>query len=400
MPTGFAAIMKKEFVHVFTDFRLVFTTIIMPGLLIYVIYSFIGSSIATMYTVDPNYQPSIYTVNLPASVESLFSQADISVTPASDDEIDEVKLRIESKKVDTLIVFPEDFDSIVANRYEVSLDEYIPPNIMVFYNSTRIESLTAYSVVSSALEMYKVTLSPVYSVNVGDENFDLATEQDTTGSMLASLLPILILVFLFSGCVAVAPESIAGEKERGTIATLLVTPLRRWELALGKVVSLGIIALMAGASSFLGVILSLPKILEGRASGQAESTLDTLLYGPGDFVMLLAVILSTVLLFIGIITVLSAFARTVREANSLVLPLMVIVMLVGTLGMFSRGGQTDFWYYLIPVYNSAQSLVGVLSFSSTPLFVALTVGINLVITGVCVFLLTKMFSSEKVMFKR
>mgnify|MGYP002564867313 CR=1 FL=1 len=70
-----------------------------------------------------------------------------------------------------------------------------------------------------------------------------------------------MMVFLFSGCMAVAPESIAGEKERGSIATLLVTPLGRGELAMGKVISLGCISLLSGASSFLGTMLSLPKLM-------------------------------------------------------------------------------------------------------------------------------------------
>ena len=66
------------------------------------------------------------------------------------------------------------------------------------------------------------------------------------------MMPLLILVFLFSGCMAIAPESIAGEKERGTIATILVTPIRRSELALGKIFSLSIIALLSGLSSTVG----------------------------------------------------------------------------------------------------------------------------------------------------
>jgi ABC-type Na+ efflux pump permease subunit len=59
------------------------------------------------------------------------------------------------------------------------------------------------------------------------------------------ILPFLILSFLFSGCLAVTPESIAGEKERGTIATLLVTPIKRRELAIGKIISLSILATLA-----------------------------------------------------------------------------------------------------------------------------------------------------------
>jgi sodium transport system permease protein len=209
------------------------------------------------------------------------------------------------------------------------------------------------------------------------------------------MLPFLIIILLFSSCMGLAPESIAGEKERGTIATMLITPLARWELALGKIISLGFIALLSGLSSFIGVMLALPKMMsvESAAAGVA-------IYGPGDYAMLLAVTLSTVLMFIGLISVISAFARTVKEAGTLVLPLMILVMLVGALGMFSSGAPTELWPYLIPAYNSVQSMVGVFSFSAAPLFVAVTVVTNLAVTALCVFALTKMFNSERVIFTR
>ena len=111
-----------------------------------------------------------------------------------------------------------------------------------------------------------------------------------------------MMIFLFSGCMGVAPESIAGEKERGTIATLLVTPMNRGQLAIGKVISLGVIALLSGLSSFIGTFASLPSLMGG-----ADTGMDASIYGVTDFVMLFGVILSTVLLIVGLICVISTF---------------------------------------------------------------------------------------------
>ena len=72
---------------------------------------------------------------------------------------------------------------------------------------------------------------------------------------MAMIMPMLMVSFLFSGSMGVAPEAIAGEKERGTMATLLVTPINRAHIAIGKILSLSVIALLSGLSSFLGVIL-------------------------------------------------------------------------------------------------------------------------------------------------
>lgn len=71
--------------------------------------------------------------------------------------------------------------------------------------------------------------------------------------IFSSMLPMLLMIFLFTGCMSVAPESIAGEKERGTIATLLVTPVKRSHIAIGKIIALSIIALLSGISSTLGI---------------------------------------------------------------------------------------------------------------------------------------------------
>jgi len=396
MPKGLAAIIKKEFIRFFTDRRMVITTVIMPGLMIYLIYSFIGVFATNMTSTDNNYQPSIYTINTPASAKTLFSQANISPTEIPASQEDSIKQQIQDKTADLLVVFPDGFDATIANHAGTDSTAYTPPNIEIYSNSARTESDSANTTVTALLNTYN---TPVITINAAGNTADLATQQDSIGTMFSSILPLLMLIFLYSGCVGVAPESIAGEKERGTIATLLVTPLRRWQLALGKVISLGLIALLAGASSFLGIILSVPKLLNSALAGTGTQ-ISVNLYGAGDYVMLLVVILSTVLLFIGLISIISAYARTVREANTMMLPFMIVIMLVGVMGIFTQGAQSSPFYYLIPVYNSVESLVGVFSFNASPLLVLITVLMNLAATALCVLALSKMFNSEKVIFSR
>jgi len=68
------------------------------------------------------------------------------------------------------------------------------------------------------------------------------------GKIIASLLPMLMIMFLFSGAMSIGPESIAGEKERGTIATLLVTPVKRKEIAIGKILALSVLSLISATA--------------------------------------------------------------------------------------------------------------------------------------------------------
>lgn len=406
MSNGLVAILQKELKRFFTDGRMVFGTVLLPGLLIYAIYSFMGLAMASNLTVSSDYVPENYAVNLPASLAEATEAAGLDFKEIDAAEAAAIKERIAAKEADLLVVFPADFDEQLAADLggiaapEAGADTGVnaQPEVQLFYNSTRVESSTAQGQMFSLLESYKEALQPLFSINAGDAEFDLASEEDSAGFMFASLLPMLLMIFLYSGCLAVAPESIAGEKERGTIATLLVTPLKRWELALGKILSLCIIALLAGASSFVGVMLSLPNLLSLTGGGDSSMFAGTALYAAQDYLMLLVVILSTVVLFVGLISIISAFARTVKEANTYVMPLMMIVLLVGATAMFQTSSETNVLLYLIPVYNSVQSMIAIFGFAASPLTISVTVGINLLVSALCVIALTRMFGDERIMF--
>jgi sodium transport system permease protein len=211
------------------------------------------------------------------------------------------------------------------------------------------------------------------------------------------MLPLLLTIFLFSSSLALAPESIAGEKERGTIATLLVTPIGRGELALGKIFSLAILAFLCGMSSTLGTLLSLPKMMQMQ--GAPGGAMGMGLYGAKDYLLLAAVIFSTILFYVTAMSIVSAYAKSIKEAQNAITPLMIVVMVAGVSSMFGTV-QERAALYLVPVYNSVQSMAGIFSFSYSPANVAIAVGANLAYSAVGALALTKMFNMEKVIFSR
>lgn len=388
--SNIGAIIRKEFNRFFTDRRLVMTAIILPGLMIYLLYSFMGSAMSDMYSVEDDFAPTAYVVNAPDSIAALAQEAGMTLTDVSPQEAEGVRAQIVDKQAELLAVFPADFDAQVA-AYAPGAGE--APNIELYYNSTDADSAEAYAMFTAMLDGYESSLVNKFDVNRG-VSADLASERDTAGQIFSSMLPLLMMMFLFSGCMAVAPESIAGEKERGSIATLLVTPLGRGELAMGKVISLGCISLLSGASSFLGTMLSLPKLM-----GAGDVALEAAAYGAGDYAALFAVIASTVLLLTGMIAVLSAFAKTVKEASMLVMPLMIVSMLVGVTSMFGDVHAQLGWY-CIPLYNSVQCMSGVLAFSASAAAVGVTVAVNLALAACMTLILRRLFNSESVMFSR
>lgn len=378
-------IFKKELARFFGDRRMAVTTLLLPGLMIYLMYTFMGSALTGRFSVEDTYKPTAVVENLPDSLSPTLSQAlDLQ------EEAEPMDL-VRDQELDLYIRFPANFDADVA-AYDMS-SEATAPQVEVYYNSAATSSSNGYSLVKEILDQYESSLVNKFHVN-WDGIYDLATQEDAPGFVFSSMMPMLLLIFLFSGCMAVAPEAIAGEKERGTIATLLITPAKRGSIALGKIMALSVIALLAGASSAIGSILSLPKLM-GAAAGQLTVT-----YVTEDYVLLGVVILSTVLLLITLISIVSAFAKSIKEAQTYVTPMMILVVLIGVTAMFGNGAKAEWYYYLIPLYNSVQCMVGIFAFSASPLFILTTVATNLVLTGCGVFLLTRMFNSERIIFSR
>lgn len=386
-------IIRKEFARFFGDKRMLITTVLLPGLMIYVIYSFMGEGMMKEFMTDDDYVAKAYVQNMPEELSPALTALSAEWTEVSESEVEEVKTKLQEKEADVLIVFPEDFTE-KTTAYDVKSGE-TAPNVEIYYNSTESESSKMYSILSGMLDSYESSMANKFDVNAGDGDFDMATEKDVTGQIFAMMLPMLLMTFMYSGCISVAPEAIAGEKERGTIATLLVTPMKRSALALGKTISLSVIALLSGISSFLGTMLSLPKLMGGEQNGMNASV-----YVLSDYLLLLGIILTTVLLLTSVISVISAFAKSIKEAGTAVSPLMIVVMGISLTPMFGGDGAKSLGVFLIPLYNSVQCLHGIFSFTYEPMQMVVTMIINVVYAGLLTGLLTKLFNSEKVMFSK
>lgn len=384
-------IIKKEFARFFGDRQLLFTTVIMPGLLIYIIYSLMGSGIQSMVTEGQDERVTLGVENMPASLAPLVMTPDNEVVPMTFGE-KEIAMLADKDVNMVLVRFPEGFDEQVA-AYDPQGDGVVP-NVEVYYNSTNNAAMREYMKINGVLGNYARPFTVNVPQNEG-QRFDQASDESIGAMIWGKILPMLIMMMLFSGVMAIAPSSIAGEKERGTIATLLVTPMKRNELALGKVVSLSCIALLSGLSSFVGIALSLPKMV---AMGDGVDL--GFHYTTADYFALLLVILASVLIMSSAVSLLSALAKDVKNAGTMVTPFMLVVMLAGLLPMMQSEVPTGVVTYLIPFYNSIEVMTAVFSHELAWMPVVVTLASNVVYTGIAVWGLTRMFNSEKIMFAR
>lgn len=374
-------IIKKEFSRFFKDKRMIIT-ILLPGVLIYLVYSLMGTVISNVGTTDNDYKYTAYVENMPTDDSlSLYLQSILEIDENATAE--NYSQKITEGSLDLAIIFPEGFDEVLKEKSENT------PDVKIYYSFSNDNSYNGYIAVSALLESFK---NPAFSVNA-DGNFNLAEEKDSAGKMLAMFMPMLMFALLVSGCVAVAPEAIAGEKERGTMATMLITPIKRWQLALGKILSLACFAMLSGISSFIGVILSLPKLMGGLIGGEAAA-----FYSVGDYFMILGLIISVVLVIISAFSVLSAFAKSVKEAGTMITPLMIVIILLGLFSMFTSNPALGL--FAIPLLGSGLAISAIMTFSITPAAFILSVVSNLVVAAALVILLSFMFRSEKIMFNK
>ncbi len=203
-------------------------------------------------------------------------------------------------------------------------------------------------------------------------------------------MPFIIVIFIFSACMSITLESVAGEKERGTLATVLVTSVPRVHVALGKVIPLSCIALIGAVSSFLGMVLSLPKII-GVSVGSFVGS-----FGFLSYFMLLLLILSLVPLIVAIISVVSTASRTVKESSGYTSVIMVITMVLSLVASFVSG--IGGWSVVVPILNAVVAMQNILTGSYVVWQCLVSVLMNLVYTAVIVFVMAKMLSSERIMF--
>lgn len=394
-------IFRKECARFFGDRALVFTSIIMPGLMLYLIYTLMGNGMRQDVEEEMSKAGAevvMYVENLPAAIVPIIDSCPLLIESGVYDSTVFQKVR-DKDNAAVYVVFPEGLDTYMAEAPGHYPDSAF--QMRIYYNSENPASQQAYYTISSAVEEWELSLLPnIIDINGdADEAFDLVDEasaqEDFMDNLLSELIPILILMMLFSATMAVAPTAIAGEKERGTIATLLVTPMRRSELAWGKILSLSLFALLSGCSSFLGIMLSLPKMMGGDELDMSVS------YAVTDYVVLLAVILSTVLVMISAVSLLSALAKDTKQAGTLTVPFMLAILAIGMSPLLGGGEPpSGVVSYLLPFYNSVQAMSSVFARKAVLTHVVATVGSNVVYTGIAVWTLAKMFNSEKIMFKK
>ena len=205
-------------------------------------------------------------------------------------------------------------------------------------------------------------------------------------------LPYIIVILLFSGTMALGVDAISGEKERGTMASLLLTPASRMSIMMGKLLALTTLSMISAAIYIVALVAAMPVVM-GDMMGEGASVSMT----PVQIVQIVVIMIVLAAFFVALISLLAVLAKSVKEASSYVSPVYIVVIVAGLMTMFTTG-EHEMAEFLVPVYGSALAIGQVFTNELTMVNFGLNVACTVILTLVLARAVAAAFNSEKVMF--
>ncbi len=185
----------------------------------------------------------------------------------------------------------------------------------------------------------------IHPVNI--ESVNVATPQEVLGKLAGGFLPYLFVIFCFMGAMYPAIDLFTGEKERKTLETLLTTPVSRFEILVGKMVVIVTTGIVSAMLAIFGLFIAfqfiagMPEIITSVVAGMLTLT----------FVMLMLVmLLPLTIFFAGVMIPLTIYAKTFKEAQSILTPLTFLVIIPAIFGLIP-GVELTVATALIPIVN-------------------------------------------------
>lgn len=399
--SGIKQICGKELARVFKDKKMVFSVFLLPVLIMVGIMTLVSSLSSSAEKDVETHNSIVYIQNAPDGFEDFLLNTDKACEVFQVGDRADTEAMIKNGEADLLIEFPDGFmDEVSGYQTGDSI-----PQIKTYYNPSEDYSRAAYDTISSGiLESYRQTLLAervedmdgltVFTVNSDNPDMIIQDEEKAGGKLLGMMLPYFVTILLFAGAMGIGTDMVAGEKERGTMASLLVSPIKRSSIVLGKVFALMIIS---GISSivYVGTMVAFMPQMMGGMSGGDDLGL-TLTLNPSQIAMLAALLVAIAFLYSAIIVLVSVFAKTVKEANSYIMPVYMLVLVLGLTTMFTTKTPNQL-FYAVPIYNTSLTLQGILTQEVTMMQYGMTLGVTLVLGVVLIGVIAKAFNSEKVM---
>jgi len=394
-----AIVFRKEMLDTLRDRRTLISMIVVPLLLMPVLI--IGMATLTIKLMQ-RAQQQVATIMIlgaeyaPTAAERIRQAKGLAVVPAAPDYAQ----RIGEKTLRAAVEFPAGFEQALAQnaRPKVKLYHYAGELRSQFAVRSLANVLNEYrdAVVASRLATRQLSPDVLQPFETREEN--VAPPEKVGGSVFGGLIPYIIILLTLTGAMYPAIDLTAGEKERGTIETILASPVARSELVLGKfltVMTASVASAVLALASLAATFLATPK--EFAQMGRARQSFEIAISGKGVAAVLL-MILPVAVMFAAALLAIAVLARSFKEAQSYISPLTIVVVLPAVASLLP-GIELDTRLAFVPILNVSLVSKEILTGTYHWHYIGLIFASSCLYAAAALFIAIRAFQRESVLFR-
>ncbi len=388
----FLTVFRKELRSTLRDRRTLLSAILIPALAVPLLILGVTKLQQQLHEKEQAKRLKVALFDAPPAIRALFEDSATVLLQAP--SLAAAKDSVAAEAWDAVLQFGPD----AATR----IDSLQPAPVAFYYKSTedgvetRIrEKLAQYEKAELQRRFRRLALAEDVLTPLAVQPMDLASTKEQLGRVVGGFLPYMFLLFCFLGCMYPALDLTTGEKEKGTLETLLTTPASRLQILLGK---LGVIALMGvcGALMTTGGMYGMIRLSSGIPQEILAAVSDILSL---RFILLLFLMLLPLsLFFAGVLTAIAIRATSFKEAQTYVTPLNFAVIVPAMIALMP-GVKLTWGTVWIPVLNVALATKEIIAGTMEPTqYTAIVVSL-VALALLAVVLSVRQFSSEKNLMK-
>lgn len=394
----------KELTELVRDKKTMFFVILLPIIVFPVLFGIMGlvvANVAKQAEAEEHRYVIINADKAPELAEALFYHKNFKKVESDLTEPEALKQAIRDDKFDLAIVIADDFSADAAN---LSQSQWT-----VIYNmSSQLDMIDKYF--NQLLRDYskKLQLAKLESLGVGAEKVDAllqpvkldkvntAESRENLGEKIGGLIAYILIPLCLAGCSYPAIDIGAGEKERGTLETLLICPISRTAIVLGKfltVLTTGLASALITVSSFGGWGYIIGSLMGVDIVAKTMSTL-----GVTDLLLILMMLIPLSAIFASLLLSLSIYARSFKEAQNYIGPLSMIVFMPLIVALMP-GVELTWTMAMLPVANVALAIKELIKGTMDVGMLLAIFGSTVVIATALLAFCVSWFQKEKVLFR-
>lgn len=385
-------VLKKELKDTLRDKKTLFSAIILPALAIPLLLLGVASLQKSLIDKEKVKELKVVLMNAPEAVAQQFEDETINLLASQD--LENAKDSVANEVFDAVLVFDASFkdhvDSLQTGVVELY---YKSTNIMV---QRRVEEkLNAYKAVVLKERMVQLNIPAPVLQPIKIETINVASAKEQIGDTIGGFIPYIFILFCFMGCMYPALDLITGEKERGTIETLLTVPASRFSILIGKTIAIALVGVVAAVMTIGGMAIAL-NLGTGIPASFMASIGDMLSFK--FILMLFAMLLPLSFFFAGVLSAMVVRTSSFKEAQSYVTPMTFVVIVPAMVAMMP-GIELNWKLAFIPVLNVALATKEIIGGTiHMGQFVAIVLSL-IAFATLAVFISYQQFSQEKNVLK-